>query len=54
MMSNSVLKKEEKSMDFEKLFKIPWEKKKNKEILAGGYSHEIKKVLVTNKEFEES
>ena len=54
MMSNSILKKEEKSMDFEKLFQIPWEKNNNKEILAGDYSHEIKKELVTNKEFKTS
>ena len=51
--SKYIIKKEAFSPDFDEIIKIPFETKKNKEILAGQYSPAVDRILVSEQEFEE-
>ena len=52
-IANIIIKKQERSMEFEKVFQIPFELAKNDDIKNGKYDDELKKILVTAKEFED-
>jgi len=54
IMANSILKQEEKTMDFTKLFQIPFELQKDEDILKNEFAENLSKCLASDSEFETS
>ena len=52
VIANIIIKKDRKSMDFDKVFAIPFEKNTHKDIRAGKFDAEVKTILVTSQDFE--
>ena len=51
-IANTIITKAERSMDFEQIFSIPFEKTSNKDFFAGIFNEDAKKFLTTVEEFE--
>jgi len=51
-MANSILKKEAKTMNFDKIYNLPFQTKSNKDILANKFDPEVEKVLIAHDQFE--
>jgi len=41
-------------MVFDKIYEIPFEKKSNKDIIAGNYDVDVKKILIDHDGFEKT
>ena len=52
-IANIIIKKGERSMEFERTYNIPFEKFSKNDIIAGKFDTEIAEILVTSEEFEE-
>ena len=52
-MANIILKKAKRTMDFDQIYAIAFEKLKKDDIIAGKFNTELAELLVTGKEFEE-
>jgi len=52
IIANLIIKKTEKTMDFTKVFEIPFEKNNIQEIKIGKVDPDVQKILITPEEFE--